>query len=242
VKNQDELVVYWANFGSLDRLQRTNLFVEPPIRIMNSFHKESGNSTNSASYKACSGAKNLFFNTFVLKSPFDVDAEIIGEHPNVMIQEQHQLLNLRNPTYEKAHSVDYDFHWIFFCEESVEMVQTPPFAHKVISSDYGIIASGSYDISKWFRSINATYNLHKGIDKFKVKKDEPIFYIDFRTKKRVILKQFDLSPDLHRLAFAASEIKNFFPFETLEVLYNRFLRSKRHKKVMKEIQQNLLDD
>lgn len=242
MREKNEIIVYWANFGSLDRIQRTNLIVEPPARIMSTFHKESGNVTNSSSYKACSGAKNLFQNTFVLKSPFDVDATFVGEYPNIMVREPNQLINLRNPTYKNAHSIDYDFQWIFFCEESLELVQTPPFAHKVKATDYGILASGSYDIGKWFRTINATYNLYEGVDTFKIHKDEPIFYIDFRTKKRVILKQFDLSQKLFQLAYAAAEIKNFFPFENLEILYNRFLRSNRHKMIMREIKHNLVGD
>lgn len=241
MSGKDELVVYWANFGSLDRLQRTNLIAEPPVRIMQTFHQESGNLTDSASYKACSGAKNLFQNTFVLKSPFDVDAKIVGQHPNVMVQEPYQLVVMRNPTYMNAHSLEYDYRWIFFSEESVEMVQTPPYMHKTQASDYGVLTSGSYDISQWFRSIAPTYNLHQGIDEFKVQKDEPLFYVDFRTKKRVVLKQFELTPDLHSLAFAAAELKQFFPFESLETLYNRFTRSNRHKKVMQEIRKNLLD-
>jgi len=241
MSNKDELVVYWANFGSLDRLQRTNLITEPPVRIMQTFHKESGSTTDSASYKACAGAKNLYQNTFVIKSPFDVNAKLVGQYPNVMVQESFNLISMRNPTYENSHSIDYDYHWIFFSEESVEIVQTPPYMHQTKASAYGIQASGSYDISQWFRSINATYNLHPAVDEFKVDKDEPIFYVDFRTKKRVVLKQFDLTEDLHSLAFAAAELKQFFPFESLETLYNRFTRSNRHKKVMQEIRKNLLD-
>lgn len=228
-----ELIVYWANFGSLDRLQRTSLIVEPPVRIMQTFHKETGQS----SYKACTGAKNLYQNTFVVKSPFDVDAKIT----EFGVTEPNALVNLRTPTYQNAYSIDYDFHWVFFSEESVEIVQTPPYMHQTKASAYGIQASGSYDISQWFRSINATYNLYPGVDEFMVDKDEPIFYVDFRTKKRVVLKQFDLTSDLYNLAFAAAELKQFFPFESLETLYNRFTRSNRHKKVMQEIHKNLLD-
>ncbi len=230
---KDELVVYWANFGSVDRLQRVNLTVEPPVRIMQTLHKESGES----SYKACTGAKNLFQNTFVIKSPFDVDASIVDG----VVYEPNQLVSLRKPTYANAYSIDYDFNWVFFSEESVEIVQTPPYMHSTQASEYGILASGSFDISKWFRTINLTYNLHQGVNTFNTKKDEPLCYIDFRTKKRVILKQFELTHDLHSLAFAAAELKQFFPFESLETLYNRFTRSNRHKKVMQEIRKNLLN-
>lgn len=233
MSNKNELVVYWANFGLPDRLQRTNLIAEPPVRIMQTFHKEAG----EVSYKACAGSKNLYQNTFVIKSPFDVDAKIIDS----TVYEPLNLVNLRKPTYEEAHSIDYDYHWIFFSEESVEIVQTPPYMHQTEASKYGTIASGSYDISKWFRNINPTYNLHTGVDEFKTKKDEPIFYIDFRTKKRIVLKQFDLTPDLYNLAIATADLKKLFPFEPLEVLYNRFTRSNRHKKVIKEIKNNLLD-
>lgn len=230
---KNELIVYWANFGAIDRLQRVNLTVEPPVRIMQTFGKEFG----KPSYKICSGAKNLFQNTFVIKSPFDVDAKIT----ETAIYEPNQLISLRVPTYEGAYSIDYDFNWVFFSEESVEIVQTPPYMHSTQASEYGILASGSFDISKWFRTINLTYNLHQGVNTFNAKKDEPLCYIDFRTKKRVILKQFELTPDLHSLAFAASDLKEFFPFESLETLYNRFTRSNRHKKVMQEIRKNLLD-
>jgi hypothetical protein len=241
MKNKDELVVYWANFGSLKKLQRTNLITEPPVRIMQTFHKEYSNPINNNSYKACSGAKNLYQNTFVIKNPFDVDAKILGQHPNAVVQEPLSLITLRDPTYQNAHSFDYDYYWVFFSEESVEMVLTPPYMHNTKASEYGIVASGSFDISKWLRNINACYNMHQGVNEFKADRGEPLFYVDFKTKKRVVLKQFDLTPDLHDLAFAAAELKTFFPFESLETLYDRFTRSNRHKKVMKEINKNLLD-
>lgn len=237
MSKKDELVVYWANFGLLNRLQRTNLIAEPPVRIMQTFHKEVTGTDSSSSYKACSGAKNLFQNTFVIKSPFDVEAKIVDG----IVYERNQLINLRTPTYQNSHSIDYDYHWIFFSEESVEIVQTPPYMHQTTASQYGTISSGSFDISQWFRSINATYNLHPGVDEFRIEKDEPVMYLDFRTKKRVLLKQFDLTIDLYNLSVAAADLKKFFPFEPLETLYNRFTRSNRHKKVMQEIRKNLLD-
>ena len=237
MSKKNELVVYWANFGLLDRLQRTNLLVEPPVRIMQTFHKEISYDSGGFSYKACSAAKNLFQNTFVIKSPFDVDAKITDN----IVYEKNQLITLRNPTYENIYSVEYDFSWIFFSEESVEIVQTPAYMHQTLASKYGIAASGSFDINKWLRPINATFNLHKDINEFKVKKDEPLFYLDFKTNRKVILKQFDLTLDLYNLANATAELKQFFPFESLETLYNRFTRSNRHKKVMQEIHKNLLD-
>jgi hypothetical protein len=237
MNKKNELVVYWANFGLLDRLQRTNLFVEPPVRIMQTFHKEINYDSASVSYKSCTAAKNLFQNTFVIKSPFDVNAKIIDN----VVYEKNQLVSLRKPTYENIHSIEYDFSWIFFSEESVEIVQTPPYMHNTSISKYGIVPSGSFDISKWLRPINATLHLHKDVDEFKINKDEPLFYLDFKTKKKVVLKQFDLTLDLHNLANASGELKQFFPFEPLETLYNRFTRSNRHKKVMQEIRKNLLD-
>lgn len=232
------LTVYWSNFSLPDRLQRTNLIVEPPIRLMQSFHKEVSQDPNkeNASYKMCFGAKNLHKNTFVIKSPFDVNAKIIDS----VIYEPFNLLNLRSSTYENAYSLEYDFQWIFFAEESVEIVQTPPYMHKTEASKYGIPASGSFDISKWFRQINATYNLYSNVNEFKIIKNEPIFYIDFRTDKKVILKQFDITLDLYQLAIDSANLKKFFPLESLDVLYNRFTRSNRNKKVIKEIKKTLL--
>ena len=62
-----------------------------------------------------------------------------------------------------------------------------------------ILTSGQFDIGKWFRTLNVEIQLYGNKGELHFKKDEPIFYVNFLTDRKVILKRFELTKDrLHR--------------------------------------------
>jgi hypothetical protein len=134
--------------------------------------------------------------------------------------------------------VDSDFQWLFFSEDDIELELTPAYLHRSLSNDYGYVTAGSVNISKWFRAINATYQLWEGVNELKVKQGDPLMYVNFRTSNKVVLKQFEMTDRLRYMADATANFKSIFPMQPLESLYERFTRSNQHKLVLKEIRNN----
>ena len=84
--------------------------------------------------------------------------------------------------------------------------------------------------------------LFPGENTFKSKEEVPLIYVKFLTDEPVVLKKFFLTPELIELTNSCTHLKRFKAFKSLNKLYNIFTRSLLQKKILKEIQKNVIDD
>ena len=49
--------------------------------------------------------------------------------------------------------------FIFFSEENVNLEILPPYLHKTELQNHGVISTGEFNISRWFRPINFEFLL-----------------------------------------------------------------------------------
>jgi hypothetical protein len=147
----------------------------------------------------------------------------------------------RPGAFDNSYTVNYDFSWLFFCEESLELRETHPYMHQVESSKTSYLSSGSLDIGKWFRPMNLTYILWPNETVLSFKKGDIAAYFEFVTDKKVILKQFDLTPELYKLVNQVTSLKELFPNQSLIELYNRFTKGNVDKLILKHIKNNLIE-
>jgi hypothetical protein len=230
-----ELIIYWALSSLPNLTTRQNLIMEPPV----SLRKELTNridKNKDTGYEACKSMHLLFKNSYVIKHPFSIEWDANDLEPKPIFIDRSEESNFIN-----SRLIDYDHRWYFFSEESVELEMTPAYLHKKESDKYGYLAAGSYDISKWFRSLNATFYLWENENKLAFKKDDAIAYFHFKTDRKVVLKQFELTEKIEEIGYGTTRLKNIIPNLPLNDLYNRFTRSNRHIALLKEIKSNLLD-
>jgi hypothetical protein len=232
-------VVYWSTWTSPDREPLMNLILDTPKQFLSTLPPETDDKANS--YRRCYASKNSFGNYFVITNPFDTEAEVGGLPDQPVLRQDRDLFFLNRPAFKNVHTLEYDFKWVFFSEQPVELELVHPYMHKTESSNYGYVASGSYDISKWFRPIGATYNLWENTNNLKLKKDEPLFYVNFKTKNKIILKQFALTPEIKYIAEACLKYKFIVPNQQLKNLYNRFTQGGNNKKLLTLIRQSAID-
>jgi hypothetical protein len=83
--------------------------------------------------------------------------------------------------------------------------------------------------------------LWENVNELKITENEPLAYLQFLTDKKVVLKRFENTPEIASILFGATELKNHFPRESLDKLYERFTRSKRHKRLSKLIRENIVE-
>ena len=238
MSNKNTIIVYWSPIGFFDRITLLNLTLEPPIPIRTllptSINKED-------SYRACTAANNMWDKMFAIKHPKTSTVKLFGELLNPQIDFNEESMWIKQPSSFDGYRVTYDYSWIFFCEESLVVQQTPSFMHNTSDKMGGRIAAGEFDIGKWFRPLNIDYLLWPNSNSITVTKDEPIMYLKFYTNKKIILKQFEITPELINISNQISKFKTIMPMQPLTILYDRFIKSNRHKQIAKIIKENILE-
>lgn len=223
--SENTIDVYWSPWSLIDRQYSINMTWGKPKPVLATLPPEIKNN-KEGSYRACRASQELFKNSYVINHAFSINARINGEYPTAAIEGvDSSIFSVRSPAFKGCHSIDYDYAWIFFSEESLKITQTPPYLHNTEASKYGYIVSGSFDISKWFRPLTPTYNLWEGVNELSFKKDEPMMYVHFDTDKKIKLKQFRITEDILNIGRSCMGYKNISPFETFDSMYKQFVES-----------------
>jgi hypothetical protein len=235
-------IVYWAYAPVPEKNTYISMMLKNPIPLFKTLPERSSVNARE-NYINCRGLPNLYKNTFLVTSPIDADISVNYTNDNTHFWGTGTDFFIGRPRpFKNMNSVDLDFSYIFFSEESLELSQIPAFLHKTTFSENAFIASGSFDISKWFRPIFPSFIFWENSSNLVLKKDDPLYYLDFKTNKNVILKQFDFTKDIYEIMSGCISYRNNNPLKTLNYLYDRFLESKRNEKLIKLIKQNILDN
>ena len=190
-------------------------------------------------YYRCRSAQEIFKNTFIL--PATEDIHVLLPHGKLVQSRDSVKFHTRLPVFEDRPAIDYNPQWLFFSEDDINIQLTPPYFHKTTASDYATVLSGEFNISKWFRPVNATFSLWDGAKELKISADDPLAYITFNTENKVILQEFVQTEKIKRLVLECVTLKEKFPNLPLAENYNRFILSRKHKEVIEEIKLNLVN-
>ncbi len=237
-----DIIVYWANSPMPDKNTYISMMSNPPIPLFKTLPKRASNRDALQNYINCRSLPNLYKNTFLITSPINANISI-----NVIDQrcypegEGSQFFLEENRPFENMNRIDLDFSYIFFSEESLELAQIPAFIHKTTFSENAFIASGSFDISKWFRPIFPSFIFWKNSSQLQLKQNDPLYYLDFKTNKNVVLKQFEFTEQILEIMAGSISYRNANPLSSLQHLYDRFAQSKKSQKLIKLIKENLID-
>jgi len=148
--------------------------------------------------------------------------------------------NVVQASLDKNIMFEYEPKWIFFAEESVDMVTSAPYFNHAPHMQYGVMVPGKLDISKWFRVINIQFNLWQGVDEFIINKDEPLFYANFITNKKIELVRFEMNDYLIKHARMIASSGEWEPRVPLVERFNRFRLSKTKDLILKEIKKQVI--
>jgi len=226
-------IIYWAVFSSLDLQTRQNLLMKDIESVRKNLASKINSKNNKSSYMACVSYHEYFKNTYILKHPYTTEWQYYTNNNN--------LFNLRldDSAFVNSYLVDYDLQWIFFSEDDVELETTPAFFHQKESDKYGHVLAGSFNISKWFRPISLSWQLWENVQEIKFKEDDAIAYLKFKTKNKIKLVRFEMTPKLEEIANGCSAVKQIVPNLALTELYEKFTKSNRNKIIMREIKTSI---
>lgn len=230
--NRKTTTVYWALDSTPDWRQSTmNMLWQSPVPLAKTLDKR-----DTGNYYSCSAFKDFLKNTFVLIAPQDVKAGFneFGSTDNRFFVRASNFINRK--------SIEFDYGWFFFADDSVKIRVTPAYMHQTEFSKYGHIASGSFDISRWFRPIKLTLELWSGVDSVSIKSGEPIAYLEFESPNEIIFQQFHITEEILNESDACVNFKNFMPGISLNTMYDRFTRSNRNKRILDLISKTLVGE
>jgi hypothetical protein len=222
-----------------------NSFYLKPDTLLSELAKEKNKDIGKhGNFFSCPASSNFFKNTYVFKSPTNVNYEYDFtdiDNPIIksMLDKQPKIENNRLPTLQDKPILFVKFGYVFFAEEPVEITFTPPFLTEPKYTKYGTAFTGSFDISQWFRPYTMEMQMWNLKGSLIIEKNEPIFYVT--TDKQIKLNGFNLNEKLFNyMSDCISSPKWQGKNLPLSKRYEVFKEKKMDELILSEIKKNLL--
>jgi hypothetical protein len=221
--------IYWAAF---------NQNSTPDLELKSLVRHISTTQSNhiGSNQVACPAIRSKHTNTFYSTFPYDLEVMFKDK----LITNKPEVIEQRTGLYENSYAFNWHYNRIFFSAVPQIMETSPAFLHRTTYSQYGHAPSGAFDIGKWFRPSAPTFQLWSGVNEFKVSKGEAHLYFNFPSKNTIEFKQFKMTDLLYEISSASVGHKQSIPKQNLQSLYTRFSQSGFQKKIMTEVEANLL--
>jgi hypothetical protein len=245
---KDKVIVYWSPWVHPDFQYNQMILDIKPKSLMSDIQKRRAinpiippnERTEHGKYQICSALHTFSKNMFIIKSPFNADIKINEDGSIIRDSEISNMFVERISSIENSYSVDFNFSFLFFSEESIKMTLTPAYLHDTSHSNSGFVAAGEYDVSNWLRPAPCIFQLWPGIKNLVIKEYEPLSYVKFDTDKDVELRQFKVTEDIVKMVNACGTVKFVKPLEPMNKLYDRFYNTGLKKAVLKEVKNNII--
>jgi hypothetical protein len=241
MSKKDEIVIYWSDFRN-EVGQDMNTFLYPkPTILFNELASKKQDISGWQSYFSCPAVSEKIKRILVFKNPMtcSYSYDVLSIAPTT---ENYLNVNItREPITSDGPIFFFSLQYILFCEEDVDVSFTGPYFHKAEYSKYGSIVPGEFNVGSWFRPYVFEMQTWSNSGEIHLKEDEPLFYAEIKTSKKVVLKQFNLSDKL--IGYATECIKSpmIFPKLPLVERYTKFKNVSLNTKILKEIKDNLID-
>lgn len=246
--NKEPIIIYWAPAIYNDSSHPDFGFWYPsPKQLFNNLIERRSDTKDSASIFSCPAFNELTKKTIVFNSPMscsyefdstDIDNPTIKATTKTLIGARYA----RPPYIQDGPFIHFQLYYIFFATEPVEALFTSPYFHKAEHTKYGSVIPGKFDIGQWFRPYNFEVQMWDKKGEFHLKENEPMFYVEFKTDRPIILKQFNNTEELSRISDACVATTDMFGRgQTLLSRYFRFRDTGMKQRTLKLIKENVIE-
>ena len=249
-KNDDFITVYWAPAISQEvELHREfNMLYAEPENMFSYLTSKRSEFDQSRSVMVCPAFKNKMKKTFFFKNSvecnFLYETSDRGEvHLEFQKPFPETVKSIRPPVLNFGPTVLVNFPYIFFADSDLEATFSQPFFHPEGYSKYGSVIPGTFNIGSWFRPYTTEIQMWNNSGEFILKEDEPIFYVEFLTNKKIKLVRFKYTYKLLTYAQHCVDAPPIFGKHLpLIARYKKFKESRMRDVVLKEIKENIIGD
>lgn len=238
----DTVNIYWAPLFNNSHKDWSFLYQKPQTLfndLGNDVIKDKG---ENALFFSCPAISNKFTKTYVFKSSMDSSYKYNEQAIEPTTRSWIHAEYVRTPTLKAGPLINFNLDYIFFAEEPVDAYFTPPFFHKPQYTNYGSVIPGEFDIGKWFRPYTFEVQTWSTSGEFHIKKDEPLFYVEFKTNKKINLQMFSVNDQIIKYTDACVNATTLLglPRSSLIDRYKLFKNIGMREKILLEIRKNIL--
>jgi hypothetical protein len=252
-KEKDPINVYWApNSVAEDDglIGNWNMLYQDPVNVFKHWTQFDIKSKvkEGDSFIKCPAFKNLSKNIYAWNWPIDSSYKYKAISTDVNEIEVTPLTDSymscyvpRDQTMTVGPSIEFSYRLHMFAEEPIEVMVTSPYLQQVEYLKYGFLTSGQFDIGQWFRTLNVEIQMFNNEGELHIKKDEPIFYVNFLTDRKINLRRFELTSEINSYSKKCIDAKHVFGYKMpLLESYSVFNKSRTRDIVLKKIKENLI--
>jgi hypothetical protein len=225
------------------------LYPEPTPILLNSKTLNK----NNGPIMMCPAFKQMFKNVFSFNSSmediFTLPSEVIKEiaftdsqNERIPVDSKLYFDKTRKSSIDGHINVGYNLAWVMFADEPLEARFTAPYYPNSSPVENSYFSGGQFNIGKWFRQFNLDYHIPIDSKEFKIEEGQPLFFAEFMTDKKVVMKRFQLTPRLSHIMEESSQSPHRYgKLKTLTERYKMAHNAKIPKIVLSEIKKNLID-
>ena len=185
----------------------------------------------TANYRKCPAHQNQFKNTFVVCSPIDIEVNINKEETWCDIVDPKNIpKEVFNPRFGEEHESPYPL----FTFRMNRLLLTAPGAKDIYveqldpilewDRDRNIrIIEGNFNISKWTRPLEASYEQRNKNMTVKFKRGQPMYYFRLSTNDPddiIVLNRVEMTKEMYKDCERCLQVKEFAPNKKLKFLYD----------------------
>lgn len=216
--------VYWSVFnGSLDvKMSWVNIALSDPEPA----YKSLVSSRNKdVIYFKCPAVQDYFKNTFVVRSPVDITISI--DNGCVRTHEYDQkffdiFINSKtNNGIDRYETIIFAIDYLFYSDEPCLVEQLPAFMEDSALQRSIRIIPGTFDISKWIRPLQCSFEVIDPSSPIVIKRGDPLFYVRLIPKdnSKVTLERVNVDSNLHQVVTSCLTLKSVITNNSLKQNY-----------------------
>jgi len=249
-KEDDFITVYWAPAMSheVELHREFNMLYAEPENMFSYLTSKRSENDQSKSMMVCPAFKDKMKKTFFFKNSVECNFSYeTSDNGQVYFRDNkafpETVQSIRAPGLSFGPTIVVNFPYIFFSDSDLEASFSSPFFHPQGYSKYGAVIPGKFNIGSWFRPYATEIQMWNNSGELIIKEDEPIFYVEFLTNKKIKLVRFKYTKKLLTYAQHCVDAPPIFGRHLpLTARYKKFKESRMRDVVLKEIKENIIGD
>jgi hypothetical protein len=248
MNGSDTVTVYWTPAFFKPEENSWSMAYSSPIHVLNEYRKIQNEVEMTRSMFACPGTSGSLKNVYSVNQQFD-DVFDLPEYidPNAtkywLDVDSRLSVYVPRPSALKDHiSLQYNMGWLMFADEPLIARFTAPYFPPKSPTNGAILSCGEFDIGSWYRPFNLDYHIPLSAKTMSFEKDDPLFYVEFKTDKKVEIKRYVLSERLYALSTeSVNAPERYGAFKSLKERYSMSKSALIPEQVLTEIKKNLVE-
>lgn len=239
------IIVYWSPYIA-DHSEPDWSFLYPnPVSVF-SDHLKNKDKLSKNHFFQCPASASKIKKTLAFKSPMTFTYEYDYSDNNRFLELTTDigfLMKTLDRMLSTGPHIKSALGYSFFAEESLEASFTSPFFHKVEYMKNASTIPGNFDIGQWYRPYSLEFQTWSNKGSISFIEDEPMFYVEFKTDRPIILKRYQQTELLTKYSNTSLDnIRMFGLGQTLKSRYNKFRSIGMREKILTEINKNIIDE